>query len=236
MGFVEDIENKVRDYLEGDYEVEDTASIPSVEDVPFGKVAKKMDLCVFCIDLRKSSELLSVHKKQTCGKIHKAFLTVVTGVVLAYRGQIRSFNGDSLLAFWPAVYKSDISRAVKAAMVTKWLLDIKLSPIFETYEKIDFGIGVDWGETYIVRAGISRNANNNDLVFIGKCVNFSTAIAQQARSPRHVEISNDTYNNLTEDLIYGKKKNGEKVDMWTDSSIKWKEKSYKTKATSWYFF
>ncbi len=232
MGIVNDLENKVRDYLEGDYEVTETQTIPSADNVTFGKKAKKMKLCAYCIDLRKSSELLTVHQKQT-SEIHKAFLAVASKVVLENGGEIRSFNGDSLLAFWPAYKKSQLDTAVKTAMTTKWLLDIRLSPLFEKYEKIDFGIGIDWGDVHIVRAGIPRDTNNNDLVFIGKCVNFATAIANQAKSPNHVEISDVTYDNLTDDRIYGVS-NGTKVDMWKDGGIEWKNSRYKSKFTSWY--
>jgi adenylate cyclase len=117
--FVNDIENRVRDYLGGDYEVTETQTIPSVDSVPFGKKVKKMKLCAYCIDLRKSSELLVIHQKQTSGKIHKAFLAAASKVVLENDGEIRSFNGDSLLAFWPAHYKWQLSAAIRAAMITK---------------------------------------------------------------------------------------------------------------------
>lgn len=234
LGLVNDIENRVRDYLAGDYEVTSTENIPSVEEVAFGKKAKKMNLCAFCIDLRNSSDLLSVHHKQTSGKIHKAFLTAVAKVVLHYGGVIRSFQGDSLLAFWPAQNKTQISSAVEAAMVTKWFLDVKFSPLFEKYSKLDFGIGIDWGEVFIVRAGISRDANTNDLVFIGECVNFATKIADQAKDPYHVEISERTYNKLTKKMIYSTQDNGREVDMWEDGSVEFKDEMYDTKYTEWY--
>ena len=234
MAFVIDLENKVRDYLDGDYEISKTETIPSVENVTFGKKAKKMPLCAYCIDIRNSTELMNVHQKQTSGKIHKAFLTIASRVVLENGGEIRSFNGDGLLAFWPAFTKSQISTAVKCAMTTKWLLHTKLSPHFEKYQKLDFGIGIDWGEVYILRAGISRNSNNNDLVFIGKCVNYATAIANQAESPNHVEISENTYNNLEDDLIFGKS-NEQKVNMWNDGIVKWKGDNYNSKSTCWHY-
>ncbi len=192
-----------------------------------------MKLCAYCIDLRNSTELLTIHQKQTSGKIHKAFLTIASRVVLENGGEIRSFNGDGLLAFWPAYNRSQISTAVKCAMTTKWLLDIKLSTFFEKYEKLDFGIGIDWSEVYILRAGISRNANNNDLVFIGKCVNFATTIANQAKSPYHVEISLAVYNKLEDNWAYGDS-NGEKVNMWKDGIVEWKEDKYDSKITKWY--
>lgn len=232
MGYKNDIENKVKDYLDGNYEVEETTSIPTIDNVAFGKKAKKMDLCAYCIDLRRSTELLTSHHKQTSGKIHKAFLAVASRVVLENGGKIRSFNGDGLLAFWPATDKKYISQAVKAAMTTKWFLDVELSPLFEEYDKLDFGIGIDWGEVYIMRAGISRDTNNNDLIFIGKCVNYATAIANQAKRPDHVEISERTYSNLLDTHIYG---NGTNENMWKDGVVSWKDEEYNTKITSWHW-
>ena len=233
MGFVNDLENQISDYLDGDYEVMETRTIPSVEQVSFGKKSKKMNLCAYSIDLRKSSDLLFHHHKQTSGKIHKAFLTIASKIVQRYGGKIRSFQGDSILVFWPANYKSEITKAVKAAMVTVWFLDEKLSKYFEKYKILDYGIGIDWGEVFIIRAGISRDLNNNDLVFIGKCVNFATAIANQAKSPNHIEISESVYNNLDDDFIYGSKTN--KIDMWRDGTVNWNGIDYRTKFTRYYY-
>jgi class 3 adenylate cyclase len=236
MGLKDSVSEKVKDILEGDYEIEDVDEIPSPQDVPFGKKAKKMKVCVLYIDLRDSSNLLFVHQKQTAGKIHKAFLHAVASTVLDFGGNIRGFKGDSLMALWPANYKSQVSTCVKAAMTIKWLLDVELQPQFETYSAIDFGIGVDWGEVLIARAGIPRDATNNDLVFMGKCINFAVAIGEQAKGPEHVEISKVSYENLDDAVIYGSQKdffgNDQKVDMWKDGSVQWKSTNYPTKLTT----
>ena len=231
MDFVNDLENQVREYLAGDYEVSEITDIPSVDSVSFKKKVKKLNLCAYSIDLRNSSNLLFKHHKQTSGKIHKAFLTVAAKVAQKYGGKIRSFQGDSILVFWAGIYKKQITAAVKSAMVTKWFLDIEFSKHFEKYEKLDFGIGIDLGEVYILRAGISRDANNNDLVFIGKCVNFAVAIANQARSPYHVEISQDAYDNLLEEMIYDNDSN----NMWSNSTVEWTGVKHPTKLTNYHF-
>ena len=253
MGFVEDLENQVNDYLDGDYEISEIESIPSVENVSFKKRAKKMDLCAYSIDLRKSSDLLFKHHKQTSGKIHKAFLTVAAKTAQKFGGRIRSFQGDSILVFWPGNYKYQINNAIEAAMATKWLLSVKFSKYFEKYEKLDFGIGIDWGEVYILRAGISRDANNNDLVFIGKCVNFATAIANKIEGPYNLGVSLDVYRNLEDDNLYHYKKasyhdqvinwyriikkEGEsyiKTDIWRNGSVYWNGKNHECKITNYY--
>src|SRR3954471_3592332 len=145
MGFKADVTSKVKDYLNGDYEVEVVREIPSVENVPFGNKAKRMNLCALSIDLRDSTDLLFVHQKQTAGKIHKAFLHTAASTVLKFGGEIRGFKGDSLMALWPANYMSEITRCVRAAMTTKYLFTQTLKSEFEKYSAIDFGIGVDWG-------------------------------------------------------------------------------------------
>jgi adenylate cyclase len=233
MGYLKELEDKIKDYTEGDYEIIETAKIPSPENVTFGKKAYKIKLTSFCIDLRKSTDLLRIHDKETCGKIHKSYLTIATKIIIENSGQIRSFNGDSVLAFWPAQYKSEIEQAVRAAFQLKWALDIKFTKYFETYSKLDFGIGIDWGDVYIVKAGLPKNDNNNDLVFLGMCVNYATMIANQASSPNHIEISTSTYSNLTDDWKYGTS-NGVKQDMWKNGKVNWKGQEWQTKLTTWY--
>lgn len=234
MGYITDLDAKIKSYLEGDYEIIETDTIPSPENVAFGKKAYKIKLTAFCIDLRKSTDLLQIHDKETCGKIHKAYLTIASKIITENGGQLRSFNGDSVLAFWPANYKSEIESAVKAAFQLKWALDIKFSKYFAPYSKLDFGIGIDWGIVYIIKAGLPRNDNNNDLVFLGMCVNYACMIANQGHSPHHIEISTDTYANLRDHWIYGNNNQGLKENMWIDGSINWKNKIWKTKCTSWH--
>ena len=234
MSYIEDLEVKIKGYLNGDYEIIETDVIPSPEDVAFGNKAYKINLTAFCIDLRKSTDLLRIHDRETCGKIHKAFLTIASKIIIENGGQLRSFNGDSILAFWPGNYNSEIESAVSAAFQLKWALDIKFAKYFESYSKLDFGIGIDWGIVYIIKAGLPRNSNNNDLVFLGMCVNYACMIANQAGSPHHIEISKSSYDNLTENWVFGKNSMGNKVDMWINGTINWKEKIWNTKCTSWY--
>ncbi len=234
MSYITDLENKIKDYMDGDYEIVETETIPSPENVAFGKKAYKIKLTAFCIDLRNSTKLLNVHDKQTCGKIHKSYLTIASKIITENGGQLRSFNGDSVLAFWPAKLKIDIENSVSTAMQLKWALDIRYSKYFESYSKIDFGIGIDWGDVYIVKAGLPKNDNNNDLVFLGMCVNYASFIAKQAKGPNHVEISQACYANLSDKILLGKDTLGMTKNIWIDGNITWKGKTYSTKCTAWH--
>ena len=41
MGFVDDLDNQIRDYMDGNYDIMETKNIPSVEQVSLGKKSKK---------------------------------------------------------------------------------------------------------------------------------------------------------------------------------------------------
>lgn len=231
MGLNEDLKNQIKDLLSGDYEIRNAVSIPSVKDVALGKKAVEMKLCSLTVDIRNSSKLMDEHNKQTCAKIHKSFLLVCSKIVVNFGGKIRSFNGDGLLAFW---YASDenINKSVQAAMTIKFLIDQEYSSLFEQYSKIDFGIGIDYGDAFIIRAGIGRDDDENDLVFISKSVNFSVAIANQTKHPRHVGISPEVFGKLDDSHRNGLN-NGSKVSMWSDGDILWKDVKYPIKTTGW---
>jgi len=235
MGKIEDIENVIKDYLDGDYEIINLNGIPTVDNIGFGKKAYKINLTTFSIDLRKSSQLLFDHHKQTAGKIHKAFLTAIVKTIRNYGGEIRDFQGDSILAFWGANSQSQIQKAVRAAFAIKWVLSDKLDIYFKKYESLNYGIGIDYGEIYIIRAGEKRNPNYNDLVYIGKSVNFAVAIANQAERPKCIEISRRTYDNLNDELIYTKDEWGNKKNMWYESTVNWNNKEYLTTRSSFHW-
>lgn len=233
MTLSDEIHESVRDILKGDYEVQEARVIPEPRDVPHGKVAKKIKLVALVIDIRDSTGLLEIHEKQTAGKIHKAFLNACARLVQHNDGYIRSFRGDGLLALWPAS-PNGCDRAVRAAMQMKFLLDVKLKEEFSRYRAIDFGIGIDIGDAFIVRAGVARDENANDLVFISEAVNYAVHVADQAKGPNHVEICIQVYKELSDDCRLGKDSGGGSVDMWTDCKVFWRGSDQHTKCTTWY--
>lgn len=231
VGIIENIDNKVKSYLDGDYQIIDFNGIPQIYNVAFGKKAYKTSLITFSIDLRKSSQLLFDHPEKTAGKIHKAFLTVIVETIRHFGGHVRDFQGDSILAFWGAQKQGAIRNAVTAALGIRWLLTTKLKKHFEKYTTLDYGIGIALGEVYVLRAGIKQNPNNNDLVYIGKSVNFAVAIANQAKLPACIEVSRKLFKKLTEDLKYGADKSGNKEYMWEKNTVEWNDVKYATNRT-----
>ncbi len=233
------LKNKISSYLKENYIIESIDYIPTVSNLSYGNRGKILDLCVFSIDLRDSTKMLKELGREKAGRIHKAFLYVVAEMVKDNGGKIRKYTGDGLLAFWIGNDKNKISSAVKTAMQIKYLVTVDKSPIKEMFDeniKLDFGIGIDIGEVYVFRAGISSSySDDSDLIFMGNCINFAVFISNNIGSPEHIEISDSTYNMLNDNLIYSNK-NDEKVNMWKSNEVEGKEgRKHKTKTISWYW-
>ena len=231
MSFADNLENKVKDLLEGNYEREDLEYVPNINNVSTKKKYVNTCLCAMFIDLRNSSDLLINKWKQTSAKVHKAYLQGVVDVVKENGGKIRSFQGDGVLSFWPAYKKSQISDAVKCAMNLKWALRAKCKKYFDEYLDIDFGIGINWDDAFVIRAGDTDKPDNNDLVFITKAVNKAVRLSDIGKVPYNIGITESVYSNLLEDKIYHTKEDGQKVNMWEENHFTWagtREKFYKT--------
>ena len=119
MGTKKDIKDRVADLLTpGDYSIVDSDSIPGPGDnrLTFGNTGVRFTGSVLFIDMRGSTKVLNSHHDFTVAKIHKAYLYAAATIIAAAGGQIRSYNGDSILAFFPKDTKATIGKAVRAAM------------------------------------------------------------------------------------------------------------------------
>lgn len=226
----DDITGRLKEMLAaGEYAVTDSDSIPGPGDnrLTFGNTGVRFWASTLYIDMRGSTKVLNQHQAHTVAKIHKAYLYTATTLIAAAGGQIRSYNGDSILAFFPKNQKATISSAIGAAMQINWMLTEQTAKMeFERYHPLDFGIGIDHGQILCVKAGRAQNDNHNDLVWLGHPVNRATRLSDKARAPNHVFISDHCRNNL-EDAS----KLSQGVDMWTPDSIEYSgslEKAWKT--------
>lgn len=225
----DDISGRLKEILApGDYTITESESIPGPGDqrLSFGNTGVRFWASTLYIDMRGSTKVLNQHQAHTVAKIHKAYLYTATTLIAAAGGQIRSYNGDSILAFFPKNFKSTIQSAVKTAMEIKYMLAEVTRPEFERYHPLNFGIGVDHGQILCVKAGRAGNDNQNDFVWLGNAVNKATVLSDRAADPNHVFISDVCRVNLEDNQKLSKG-----VDMWSQDSVEYNgttEKVWKT--------
>ena len=230
-----DIERQVKELLApGDYRVYDSQQIPGPGDsrLTFGNTGVRFRAIVLFMDMRGSTRILNAHRPHSVAKIHKAYLYVATKLTAHFGGQIRSYNGDSILAFFPGDDKTSVEKAVMCAMKIKYLLTQVCSGEFDRYSGLDFGIGLDCGQILCVKAGLGRNDNHNDLLWLGNAVNRATVLSDQGKANAHVWISADVRKLLTDRVKLGSKGRG---DMWKKKSIVYDCKEEPAWATTWHW-
>ena len=112
MGLKDDIEKQVKSIESEKFIVEPTTSVPTISNskLTFGCKGLKFEATVLYIDMRGSTSILNSHQKRVVAKIHMLYYHAIVKIAKSTSGEIRSFNGDSLLVFYPGNTK-EIGRA-----------------------------------------------------------------------------------------------------------------------------
>lgn len=212
MSLKENILKKVQEIESEKFHVEEVSSVPTITNtkLTFGCKGLKFDASVLYIDMRGSTSILNKHSKRVVAKIHMLFYHVIVKIAQNMGGEIRSFNGDSLLVFFLGNSNENISEAVEAAMKMVYAINNLLNDKLSRYSDIDFGIGIDFGNILATKVGIGGTDETKDLIWIGNPVNKSTKISDQCDDPNYVGISEEVYKKLTDYVKY----NNRKKNMW----------------------
>lgn len=244
MGLKQDIIDKVKSILDTEFKIEDVTYVPDINNskLTFGNTGLKFEATVLYIDMRDSTEILNKHNKATIAKIHMSYFHTVVKIAKSLGGEVRSFNGDSMLVFFQGTSKNTLSNAVQASMQMKYMIsnsESGINKLLSDFSAINFGIGLDDGKILCTKIGVGGDSNNQDLMWIGNAVNKSTIISDKSKAPNHIGISSYVYANLNDNVKYGTRKNhlgqDEKVDMWTQSSLVYNGKTQYYYYTSWHW-
>nr|WP_306219878.1 adenylate/guanylate cyclase domain-containing protein [Cytobacillus sp. Bac17] len=200
----DDIIKKVEEIIDTKFEIEEVDYIPDIENskLTFGNKGLKFTATVLHIDMRGSTKILNDHNRSTVAKIHMAYFHTIVKIASSLGGAVRSFNGDSMLVFFPG--KTNITNAVQAAMEMKYMISDSsgINSTLAKYSAIDFGIGIDYGEVLCTKIGVSGNPNNKGLFWAGNAVNKSVKISDLAKNPNHVYLSKIVYDNISDHLKF----------------------------------
>lgn len=233
MSLKNDIINAVNGILNKNMNIEDVSFVPDIntQGLTFGLSGKRFQSVCLFIDMRGSTAILEKHNSSTVIKIHKAYFITILKIVRYYKGEVRSFNGDSILAFFPGHTSESIENAVKSAMKLKYMLlqddDCLKNKVKSMYDTtIDIGIGLDLGSTVASKVGHS-GYNNQDLIWIGRNVNKSVKISDVRNLPYNIGISKRLYDKLPNSVLY----DNDGKNMWSYESLMYNnnyERIYKT--------
>ena len=202
MSLKDNIINKTKEIHNQKFSFDDTKSIPTVttKELTFGCTGWRFDAVVLYIDMRHSTKLLDEHRRNVVAKLHMSYYHAIVRIAKADGGEIRSFNGDSLLIFFLGADSETADKAVRSAFHMKYAITQLVNPNLDDYKDINFGIGIDMGSIIATKVGIGGDDTTKDLIWLGNAVNRSTKISDKCEDPFHVGISETVFKKLSDSL------------------------------------
>ena len=222
-----EIEEQIKKIIEGSFEIEDIDEVPNLLDkrLVFGSKGLSFEATVIYVVLKATGQILHKHNEITLAKIRIAYFYLIAEIVNPLGGVVRQAHDDGVYIFFQGTTQESLNSAVKAAMKIKYMLAndySKVKKVFESYDAVDFAIGVDDGTVLCVKLG-SAQSPLGGLVWSGQVLNIATEIAHRLEAPNHIGISELVHYNLTDSVKFNRtrdKQGHEKqIEIWHSASF-----------------
>lgn len=223
----ESIQKKSKEIHDTKFKFEPAKTVPTVatKQLTFGCTGWSFDATVLYIDMRHSTKLLDENRRNVVAKLHMAYYNAIVSIARDKGGEIRSFNGDSLLVFFLGNSVEMTRTAVRCAFIMKYAITQIVNPAMSGYQDINFGIGVDYGNIIATKVGIGGDDTTKDLIWLGDSVNRSTRLSDECKDPYHIGISSIVYARLDESLkTYNNNLIG-KSDVWKQTFFRYNDRN-----------
>lgn len=233
--FRKQIEDRTKAIRDEQFQEKAARVVPTLDtvDLTFDNIGKAFYATILYIDIRHSSELLNAHRYANVAKLLSVFYNAIVRIANQDGGEIRSFNGDSLLVFFMGTEEDTIVKAIRSAMRMCYAITEIVNPLMKGLSNLDFGIGIDYGKVLAKKVGISGSVNK-DLVWIGNGVNRATKISDQCKCPYHIGISSKLFQKLDGTMVYSHDTEGKIKSIWMQSSMSYNGNTETIYKTSYY--
>lgn len=238
MGLKDDIIKQINTYINGKYSITRTRSVPSAKDLGFGNNGRMIQAPILYADLRGSSEVTERHRRPTTARVFKSFLYSMAQIARNRDGEIRSFDGDRIMVIFPPIrgdQRAACTRAVQAGMEMAWFFNDVLRPKLNKHDSfLDCGIGIAFSEMLVVRVGLKRKDDNNDIVLIGRAANLAAKLSDRGKKPNYLFIDREIYRQLGDELKYETSTRSKSIKklVWKSKDIKFAKKQLTVYSTN----
>ena len=160
-------------------------------------VLKKINIVVLYVDLVGSTNMTLELPAEKLATIISSFSQEMASVIRQHRGFVLKFVGDAVIGYLNAtdntLLASDDAVSCAKSMIT--VIEKGINPILNQYDYPDLmiKIGVDYGQSIIVRYGSNETTSHVDLM--GPVMNISSKIQGMAK-PNQILIGQDVYQRI----------------------------------------
>jgi adenylate cyclase len=224
MALKDDLEARVSEILSVGWNVRDGEVVPDTSDVNLSDGAVKLEAAYLYADLADSTTLARDFDRRAAARVVRAYLYVMSKLVIAHGGAIRSFDGDRVMGIFVGSTKR--SDAAKCCLKMKWAfenlirtpVDAKYPTLKQNGYVLEHAAGVDAGEVLVVRAGVR---GSNDLISVGAAPNIAATLSSLREAPYRSFITKTVYDSMMD----SSKLSDKGVDMWESRTLTVKGKS-----------
>ena len=160
-------------------------------------VNTKTNLVTMFVDINNSTEMSLSLPEDKFALIVQSFAQEISIAVLGYGGYVFKYEGDAVIAFFPAEY-DQVKACENALNCSRAILEIireVINPVFNAKElpEITVRIGMAYGYALVVLYGKSLEKAHIDI--IGSSISLAAKIASIAK-PNQVLVGEHIYNIL----------------------------------------
>lgn len=214
MALKDTITSGVQAALSDKWNARDGRVVPTTASIVAAGGRVDMTVAMLYADLADSTKL-AIAQPLPAARLFKAYLASAARLIGAQGGDIRSFDGDRIMAVFAG--ETPRSDAVRAAFHINWAFAEVIKPAFtKTYggvftpggaHKLGHAVGVDYGKISVVRAGIR---DNSDLVWVGRAPNVAAKLSGVRDGGYSIFITPEVFDGMLSDL----KTSSGGVGMW----------------------
>ncbi|MFE9651570.1 adenylate/guanylate cyclase domain-containing protein [Micromonospora sp. NPDC006431] len=221
MGLLDEITTAVRGVVTSDWNTRKGNVVPKTEDVALSNGAVELDAVYLYADMANSTILARDFSPTTAAKVIRSYLDATCRVIRARGGEIRSFDGDRVMAVFLGDTKN--STAAKCGLQINYVVKEIVRPAIEaslpSIKKQGFvlhqGVGVASGTALVVRGGVR---GNSDLVSVGRSPNVAAKLSDLRQGTYRTYITSDVFDML---LDWAKLGGDDKRLMWDGPETTW---------------
>ena len=160
-------------------------------------VFSKIDMVVLYVDLVGSTSMTLELPEEKIAIIISSFSQEMASVIRLHKGYVLKFVGDAVIGYFVAK-DNPLMAADNAVTCAKSMLSViekGINPILNQYDYPDLmvKVGLDFGQSIVVRYGSNPTASHVDLM--GPAMNIAAKIQSMAKA-NQILIGDDVYKKL----------------------------------------
>ena len=160
-------------------------------------VFKKINIIALYVDLVGSTTMTLELPAEKLATIISSFSQEMASVIRQHKGLVLKFVGDAVIGYFNAEDNTLLvsDNAVNCAKSMMTVIEKGINPILNQYDYPDLmvKIGVDYGQSIVVRYGSNETTSHVDLM--GPVMNISSKIQGRAK-PNQILIGQDVFQRI----------------------------------------